>query len=101
MKQSERSAETRSITPTFRMARGDYVSRVQPARARGKLKLKRKNYIAIIKIHRDVAHLVARVVWDHDVAGSNPVIPTKNKRSTLCVPLIFVLGWCGENLLLR
>ena len=26
---------------------------------------------------RDVAQLVARVVWDHDVAGSNPVIPTK------------------------
>ena len=26
--------------------------------------------------YRDVAQLVARVVWDHDVAGSNPVIPT-------------------------
>ena len=32
----------------------------------------------IIKIaFRDVAQLVARVLWEHDVAGSNPVIPTK------------------------
>ena len=28
-------------------------------------------------IQRDVAQLVARLVWDQDVAGSNPVIPTK------------------------
>ncbi len=28
-------------------------------------------------IYRDVAQLVARLVWDQDVAGSNPVIPTK------------------------
>ena len=27
---------------------------------------------------RDVAQLVARVLWEHDVAGSNPVIPTIN-----------------------
>ncbi len=27
---------------------------------------------------RDVAQLVARLVWDQDVAGSNPVIPTLN-----------------------
>ena len=27
-------------------------------------------------ILRDVAQLVARVLWEHDVAGSNPVIPT-------------------------
>ena len=26
--------------------------------------------------YRDVAQLVARLVWDQDVAGSNPVIPT-------------------------
>ena len=26
--------------------------------------------------HRGVAQLVARVVWDHEVAGSNPVTPT-------------------------
>ena len=30
-------------------------------------------------IYRDVAQLVARVLWEHDVAGSNPVIPTKNE----------------------
>ena len=29
---------------------------------------------------RDVAQLVARLVWDQDVAGSNPVIPTKDRR---------------------
>ena len=27
--------------------------------------------------HRDVAQLVARLLWEQDVAGSNPVIPTK------------------------
>ena len=27
-------------------------------------------------LFRDVAQLVARVLWEHDVAGSNPVIPT-------------------------
>ena len=26
--------------------------------------------------YRDVAQLVARMVWDHDAAGSNPVIST-------------------------
>ena len=26
--------------------------------------------------HRDVAQLVARLLWEQDVAGSNPVIPT-------------------------
>ena len=29
-------------------------------------------------IHRDVAQVVARVVWDHEAAGSSPVIPIKN-----------------------
>ena len=36
-----------------------------------------------INIFRDVAQLVARVLWEHDVAGSNPVIPTKNNRGCL------------------
>ena len=31
-------------------------------------------------IYRGVAQLVARVVWDHQVAGSNPVTRTKLKR---------------------
>ena len=35
------------------------------------------------KYFRDVAQLVARVVWDHDVAGSNPVIPTKKRQTDL------------------
>ena len=29
-----------------------------------------------------VAQLVARVVWDHDAAGSNPVTRTKFRRKT-------------------
>lgn len=31
--------------------------------------------------HRDVAQLGACVIWDHEVAGSSPVIPTKNMMS--------------------
>lgn len=31
-------------------------------------------------LFRDVAQLVARLVWDQDVAGSNPVIPTKKQE---------------------
>ena len=37
-------------------------------------------YLFIFIIFRDVAQLVARVLWEHDVAGSNPVIPTKILR---------------------
>ena len=29
---------------------------------------------------RDVAQLVARVLWEHDAAGSSPVISTKSQR---------------------
>ena len=29
-----------------------------------------------IVYHRGVAQLVARVLWEHDAAGSNPVTPT-------------------------
>ena len=29
-----------------------------------------------LRLHRDVAQLVARRVWDAEVTGSNPVIPT-------------------------
>ena len=36
----------------------------------------------IINLNRDVAQLVARVLWEHDVAGSNPVIPTTNTDLT-------------------
>ena len=41
---------------------------------------------------RDVAQLVARVLWEHDVAGSNPVIPTKKEKMTLAVVFSFLLG---------
>ena len=35
-------------------------------------------------LNRDVAQMVARLVWDQDVAGSNPVIPTKSRGAVLC-----------------
>ena len=41
-----------------------------------------KNCTIIYKcsIRRGVAQLVAHVVWDHGVAGSNPVAPTNFKQ---------------------
>ena len=30
--------------------------------------------------YRDVAQMVARLLWEQDVAGSNPVIPTNQKN---------------------
>lgn len=27
-------------------------------------------------LYRDVVQMVARVIWDHEVVGSSPVIPT-------------------------
>ena len=39
--------------------------------------LRKNRKKSIFYILRDVAQLVARVLWEHDVAGSNPVIPTK------------------------
>ena len=47
----------------------------------------RKKYAIIYKheINRGVAQLVARVVWDHEVAGSIPVTSTR-KRSFLQAP---------------
>ena len=38
--------------------------------------LRKNRKKSIFYILRDVAQLVARVLWEHDVAGSNPVIPT-------------------------
>ena len=32
--------------------------------------------------YRGVAQMVAHVVWDHGVAGSNPVAPTINCRKS-------------------
>ena len=34
--------------------------------------------------HRDVAQLVARMVWDHDAVGSNPIISTKKRQAKAC-----------------
>ena len=43
------------------------------------------SFPAIILLARDVAQLVARLVWDQDVAGSNPVIPTNKRADGLSV----------------
>ena len=32
-------------------------------------------------VYPGVAQLVARLLWEQDVAGSNPVTPTKNEYS--------------------
>ncbi len=45
--------------------------------------------------YRGVAQLVARAVWDREVAGSNPVSPTKN-NIMLALPILrhkVVLTW--------
>ena len=41
--------------------------------------------------YRDVAQLVARLVWDQDVAGSNPVIPTKKPTGRSYLPIGFFI----------
>ena len=53
---------------------------------------------------RGVAQLVAHLVWDQGVAGSNPVTPTKKTLSKislreffLCVVKVSV-GGCGNNI---
>ncbi len=42
--------------------------------------------------HRDVAQLVAHYVRDVGVAGSSPVIPTKEKASENNFTCLFLLG---------
>ena len=60
--------------------------------------------------HRGVAQLVARVVWDHEVAGSNPVTPTIFENSQTKVRIIpangcrlfFLLYWrYGNNVSMK
>ncbi len=41
-------------------------------------------------IFRGVAQLVARVLWEHDAAGSNPVTPTKKALGNQSQSLFFV-----------
>ena len=40
---------------------------------------------AELQCHRDVAQLVERVLWEHEVVGSSPAIPT--------IGCLFVRGW--------
>ena len=44
---------------------------------------------------RDVAQLVARLLWEQDVAGSNPVIPTNKTKFDLVPSLVlfFMTGF--------
>lgn len=48
--------------------------------------------------NRDVAQLVARLVWDQDVAGSNPVIPTKDWPMSFCLSAYLLSDFIGLNL---
>ena len=40
-------------------------------------------------LFRGVAQMVARMVRDHEVVGSNPVTPTKNTGNTFVLPVFF------------
>ena len=40
-------------------------------------------------LYRGVAQLVARLLWEQDVGGSNPFTPTKNKSKPLGFGLFF------------
>ena len=48
-------------------------------------------FLKLNTLYRDVAQMVARLLWEQDVAGSNPVIPTK-QESTLGVLFLFALA---------
>ena len=52
--------------------------------------------VQLNNLYRDVAQLVARLVWDQDVAGSNPVIPTKKHRG-LMSSVFFRWGDTGKR----
>ena len=47
-----------------------------------------------------VAQLVARVVWDHQAAGSNPVTRTRNKGDPAGGPPLFLVWAAGRQSLL-
>ena len=66
---------------------------VQPERARGYEESKLHLIQTLNIIPRDVAQLVARLLWEQDVAGSNPVIPTK------IADLTAYCGQIGVNLI--
>ena len=68
----------------------DYVSR-ESAHALRDRAAARVESCHFTLFYRDVAQLVARVLWEHDVAGSNPVIPTKKEKITPAVVFSFLL----------
>ena len=42
-------------------------------------------------IYRDIAQMVARVIWDHEVVGSNPTIPIRKKEGGLLCQAIVTM----------
>ena len=56
-----------------------------------------KSFAIIYKYEkRDVAQLVARVLWEHDVAGSNPVIPTIGRGTGKCITPVPAFGGIAQ-----
>ena len=59
----------------------------------------RQNIYNYRRRYRGVAQLVAYVLWEHGVAGSNPVTSTRKKRIPICSSCEQVLGTkCLRNL---
>ena len=48
----------------------------------------------VIEKRRGVAQLVARLVRDQEVVGSNPVASTKNSRITIGGTAVLILRFC-------
>ena len=42
-------------------------------------------------IYRDIAQMVARVIWDHEVVGSSPTIPIQKKEGGLLCQTIVTM----------
>ena len=50
-------------------------------------------YIILVQKNRGVAQLVARVVWDHEVAGSIPVTSTKKSWNIFVSTFLLLLNY--------
>ena len=84
-------SEEKGVAVTWRLASFQQKRRQRLSHNRkrsGQLQRKLNKY-------RDVAQLVARLVWDQDVAGSNPVIPTKKANGACSIR--FFVGMIGRE----